>query len=197
MKHVRLPRHRLRPAPWFAALLLMLPALPSSAVGGPRQDRTSTSETASRLAETHVASAIAVARLDAGNILLAAEIARLEGASRGNSPAKWLRELGKVDAEMRSALGEVIQQGVDPLVENHEQSLAALRERVAEAQASWLEVRTDLNRAKLLLGEIRDSRLIAGQLASLLSVDKRWFWLFGVIAVAALLGVVCWRCCSR
>ncbi len=67
---------------------------------------------------------------------------------RGNSPAKWLRELGKVDAEMR-ALGEVIQQGVDPLVENHEQSLAALARRVAEAQASWLEVRTDLNRAKL------------------------------------------------
>lgn len=191
MKHVRLPRHRLRPAPWFAALLLILPALPSAAVGGPRQDRTSTSETASRLAETHVASAIAVARLDAGNTLLAAEIARLEGASRGSSPAEWLRELGKVDAEMRSALGEVIQQGVDPLVENHEQSLAALRERVAEAQASWLEVRTDLNRAELLLSEIRDSRLIAGQLASLLSVDKRWFWLFGVIAVAALLGVVC------
>jgi len=134
---------------------------------------------------------MAVARLDAGNTLLAAEIARLEGASRAGSAVEWLRELGKVDAEMRGALGEAIQQGVAPLVENHEQSLAALRERVAEAQAAWLEVRTDLNRAELLLGEIRDSRLIAGQLASLLSVDKRWFWLFGVIAVAALLGVVC------
>ena len=39
--------------------------------------------------------------------------------------------------------------------------------------------------------EVKGNLRVAGQLASLLSVDKRWFWLFGVIAVAGLLGVVC------
>ena len=32
---------------------------------------------------------------------------------------------------------------------------------------------------------------MAGKLASLLSVDKRWFWLFGVLAVGTLLGGQC------
>ena len=51
-------------------------------------------------------------------------------------------------------------------------------------------MRTSLDRQQRQLFEMEGNRRLAGQAAALLSVNKRWFWLFGLVAVASLAGVV-------
>ena len=53
-------------------------------------------------------------------------------------------------------------------------------------------MRTELDHEQMLLFEVQGSRRIAGQLATLLSFDNRWFWLCGLLAVA-ILAAVAWH----
>jgi len=76
------------------------------------------------------------------------------------------------------------------VVEDLDDGVAELTRQIDQTRADWLAVRTSLCERQLLLFKVRGSRQVAGQAASLLSVDKRWFWLFGLVAVATLVGLV-------
>lgn len=144
------------------------------------------------LAQQYVEESVACARLEAGNVSLEAERTRLEALEKPDAAgAELIRGLARVDTEMRRDLGDVLQENADILVQDTDGSLADMRAQLAAARAAWIETRTARVRTELVLFEIRGSGRVAGQLASLLSVDKRWFWLCGMVAIATLLVVVC------
>ncbi len=175
-----------------ALLSLLLGGRPTSAEQQRPVDRSAIQREAAAAAEQFVGDSIQCAALKAGNELLKAEIERVKALDKGDSAgSELLRGMSLVDAETRLTLGDVLQENADVLVLGTETPLAEMAHEVTAARAVWLETRAALNRTELLLFEIRGSGRVAGQLASLLSVDKRWFWLCGMIAVGTLLGVVC------
>jgi len=130
-------------------------------------------------------------RLAAGNEFLKEEIERLSKLGDAGAAGRVLLDpMSRTDPESRSALGQLLQQGSEPVVEDLNDASAELAQRVEEMKASWLSVRGSLNRERFLLFEVQGSGRVAGQFASLLSFDKRWFWLFGLVAVATLAGIV-------
>ncbi|MHC4402907.1 MAG: hypothetical protein ACYTG0_24875, partial [Planctomycetota bacterium] len=146
---------------------------------------------AAEMAARYVAGFSERERLAAGNALMARELDRLETAlAIGASPDDLLDDLERIDPDTRLTLTEVWQANAGPVVESLNTAEAELEPQVRQIQADWLEVRTAVNGLRFLLFEVEGSRRIAGQLASLLSVDNRWFWLFGLVAVATLLGLV-------
>lgn len=187
------PQESRQAVPWSALVVFLFAgqacsAEPVISAG----DVSAIAREAAESAERHVALSVRCARLETGNAFLEAELKRLEPLQSGDSPeTRLIRGLARAEAEMRLALGDVLQENADVLVQCVEGSLAEMREKEEAAREAWLETRAARIRTELLLLEIRGSGLVAAQLASLLSVDKRWFWLCGMIAVATLLAVVC------
>jgi len=145
---------------------------------------------AAELARQYVEDFMLRERLDAESAFLAEEIERLELIDQAGSPGRaLLAELELSTQATRQALVDVLQANARPLVQDLELLSAESGERIDEFRAAWEKIRTDLNENRFLLFEVKASRRVAGQLASLLSVDKRWFWFFGVVAIGALLGV--------
>ncbi|MCP4591477.1 MAG: hypothetical protein GY842_12095, partial [bacterium] len=175
----------------LVALLLPGQARPTDPVVS-TSDGSAIEREAADSAERHITRSAQCARLEAGNAFLEDELTRLEALGESDSAgAELIRGLARVDAEMRWRLGNVLQENADVLVDGLEGSLAEMGEQEAAARSAWLETRAARIRTELVLFEIRGSGFVAGQLASLLSVDKRWFWLCGMIAVATLLALVC------
>jgi len=146
---------------------------------------------AADLAERYVDNFMLRARLKAENDFLTREGERVKMAGQSGSPGRGLLdELQWTNPATRLALARVLQENAKPLLGDVELSATQLDEQVRQLRDHWLSLRTAVDRDRLLLFELKGSLRIAGQLASLLSVDKRWFWLFGVIAIAGLLGVV-------
>jgi len=130
-------------------------------------------------------------RLEAGNSFLEREIQRLPSALGPGSPGELLlADFQRTDAETSQALARVLDENARPVVQDLLGAVEELNRQVREAKDAWLAVRTSLVEGRLLLFKVNGSRRIAGQFASLLSVDKRWFWLFGLVAVATLVGLV-------
>ncbi|HUT13921.1 MAG TPA: hypothetical protein VMY42_25755 [Thermoguttaceae bacterium] len=174
----------------FAALIwLAAPARaePATDEGG---DLPAQSE-AAELARQYVEDFMLRERLNAESAFLTEEIERLELIGQAGSPGRsLLAELELSTQATRQALVDVLQANARPLVQDLELASAESGEQIDELRTAWEKIRTDLNQDRFLLFEVKASRRVAGQLASLLSVDKRWFWFFGVVAMAVLLGVV-------
>jgi hypothetical protein len=145
----------------------------------------------SELAERYVADSVARLRLKAEIDLTARELRRGPGASQG-SPAEQRRiaEITQMPLPSREALLGALESGSDEVLKALRQASARLPRDVDPLQTAWQSIRREINRGQFLLFQVKGSLRVAGQAASLLSVDKRWFWLFGVIAVASLLVVV-------
>lgn len=177
------------------ALLLALPlALPTKAKSAepPLNDASRINQEASDLATKYVRQAVKCARLESGNTFLEAELERLKALEADDAAgAELIHGLAQVDAEMRRTLGDVLQENADILVQGMDDSLALMHDKEQEALSAWEETRAARIRTELILFEVHGSGRIAGQLASLLSVDKRWFWLCGMVAIATLFAVVC------
>ena len=157
----------------------------------PSRNASRIKQEADALAEESVGRVVECARLEAGNGFLATELERLGALNESDAAgAELVRGLARVDAEMRRTLGDMLQENADILVQGVDGSVAVMAEQAAEARSAWVEARAARIRTELVLYEVRGSGRIAGQFASLLSVDKRWFWLCGLIAVATLLAVV-------
>jgi hypothetical protein len=100
-------------------------------------------------------------------------------------------------AGLLSALADDEQRALTEIVEKEGDRVVRTLERAAEKAASdrqqivddWLSVRTALYNQQLELYEVKASQQVAGQMASLLSVNNRWFWLCGLFAVGSLAGV--------
>jgi len=130
-------------------------------------------------------------RLAAGNRFLARDLERLDQIDEPGSASRALvDELKRIDADALGTLAYVLRQNAEPVVRDVCEAAETLNRQADELEAAWVETRTSLNEARWLLFEVQAGRRVAGRLASLLSVDKRWFWLFGVVAMATLLGVV-------
>ncbi len=74
------------------------------------------------------------------------------------------------------------------------ESLSKASERLEQGgqalKYQWSSVHTALNKKRFQLLDVVANKHMAGQLASLLSVNNRWFWLFGLAAIASLVGLV-------
>ena len=183
-----------RVLPWLSFLWGALFACQTLSADAPRMeiDPSAIEREASDLARQFVEASVDCARLSAGNDFLASELQRLKALEKGDSSgAELVRNLACVDAEMRTTVADVLQENADVLALDSSEAVQKMVEQADAAREAWIATRRDLDRTELLLFEIRGSGRVAGQLASLLSVDKRWFWLCGMIAVATLLGVVC------
>lgn len=113
----------------------------------------------------------------------------LEQLTLAAKPA-WLDGLSRTDPEMQRALAAVLQAGAQPVVRDLTAAIAALRARREALTRVWQEARASLYEGQMLLFDIKASQQTAGRVAWLLSVDKKWFWLCGLLAVAVLGGVV-------
>jgi len=171
---------------WTAVVAGIAPAQES----GPAERPTAAAD-AAKLADEYVEEFVRRERLRAGNALLERESERLEQTSQPGSPVRnLLDELEGVDAETGRALAQMLQENAEPVVQGLNDTSAELNQQVEEMKDAWKSVRTSLNQGRFLLFEVKGGRRVAGQLASLLSVDKRWFWLFGLIAIVTLVAVV-------
>jgi hypothetical protein len=148
---------------------------------------------AANLAQRYVEQAALRERLRAENAFLVEEIERLESARRVREThqedarlVRFTHPTGDLTAEVFRSLDDK----AAPVVADLRQSAADWRGEAERLQQVWRPLRTAVYEEQLLLYEVQGSRRVAGQLASLLSVDNRWFWLFGVVAVAGLLAVV-------
>jgi hypothetical protein len=119
------------------------------------------------------------------------EAKRLSSSAVARAPQRDLvEELTRCVAPSREVVLQALQHGSRDVLDALRQVSQRLQTEVEKLQETWRGIRTEVNRGQFLLFQVRGSRRVAGQAASLLSVDKRWFWLFGVVAVATLLGVV-------
>jgi len=145
---------------------------------------------AGKLAGQYVDAFLERERLRAGSALLGRQSREPDQSDPPQSPSfSPLASLAASDAEALAPLARVADRNSQALVRQTEQLARELDAQVHEAAEEWKAVRTSLNQRRFLLFEVKAGRRVAGQLASLLSVDKRWFWLFGVIAVSTLAAV--------
>lgn len=181
------------PPPAWALAILSIAFAPAATLSqeAPQGDIPGRRSQAARLAQSYIDGFCRRERLAAGNAFLEQEVRRLQTALEPHSPSEdLLADLQRIDADTSQALGRLLQDNVTPVVQDLDEGLAELTRRIDETKADWLSVRTALYEGRLLLFKVRGSRQVAGQAASLLSVDKRWFWLFGLVAVATLVGLV-------
>jgi hypothetical protein len=144
-----------------------------------------------RLSQSYVDGFCQRERLKAGNAFLQRELERLQSALEQDAPHQdLLADLEGIDAQARAKLARLMDDNLTPLLADVDHAAAEMGRTVGEARADWLAVRTSLCEGRLLLFDVEASGRVAGQLASLLSVDKRFFWLFGLVAIATLMGLV-------
>ncbi len=170
---------------WLGPLFWNLPsplrAEDSPASGIPSHKLTEAGE----LARQYVDDVVASLELEARQAFRKGEIEHLTRAS-GPGGDNILHHLVGLDPASRQTLSALLE-------ENNQPALAALDAAVQESSVRsktlvdrWRNVRAAEYLERLELFEVKANRLIAGQLASLLSVDNRWFWLCGLIAILSL-----------
>jgi hypothetical protein len=146
---------------------------------------------AEALAADYVHAFLKRERLQSTNASLEKELQRLQTAGRPDSPDQaMLAEFGRMDDQTRQSMAEFLDQNAEPVSKSFDGAANSLDHRLEEVTNAWQSVRASLDEQQLRLFTVGGSRRTAGQLAALLSVDKRWFWLFGLVAVLTLAGVV-------
>lgn len=88
--------------------------------------------------------------------------------------------------EIEKPLAQMMARGMTPVTGAGKETIRSLQEDVASQRKTWQTLRQELEERQFLLFEIESNWHIVAQLASMLSMDKRWFWLFGVLAFGFL-----------
>ncbi len=146
---------------------------------------------AEALAADYVRAFLRREQLQSTNAFLQQELERLDAAARPDSPDQaMLAEFRQMDDPTRQPMAEFLDQNAAPVSKSLDGAADALDGQLVKVTNAWQSVRTSLDQQRLLLFEVEGSRRKVGQVAALLSVDKRWFWLFGLVAVLTLGGVV-------
>lgn len=127
----------------------------------------------------------------------ALEVQRLEGLTgEGGALRGFLANMTVLDdpefkelAVLGKPISQAIIAGSRPAVADMKQAGENLKKKVKEERETWQELHDTLVERQFLLFEIESNRHVVTQLASMLSVDKRWFWLFAVFAFGCLVVV--------
>lgn len=171
-------------AAWLGVLLGLTPLTQAE----PAADSSETSQArtdAASLARQYVDDAEASLELEARQAYRKADGQRLTAAAdSGNRSVP--QSLARFDAETRRALAAVLEENNQPALTALEAAVEASSERRRQIVDRWREIRAAEYGERLELFEVKAHKFIAGQLASLLSVDNRWFWLCGLVAVVSL-----------
>ena len=167
-----------------ALLVLLFVIGPTDAAHG-NQKQAAESSDAAELARAYVDALAERLRFDAENDFRRREADRLESGAGDEAPIA----LATIDAESQRPLALLLQENNRPVVSELQRAVAQAAERESNLIEGWVTVRSALYAEKMQLYEVQAHRQVAGQLASLLSVDNRWFWLFGLVAMASLVMV--------
>jgi hypothetical protein len=116
------------------------------------------------------------------------EIDRLRDAAPGSEFLKHLRRLKPDEQQFAVTL---LEKNVDSLTRSVHGVNRNSEKDLLRLQVSLNEVRTELIRGQKLLVELDARKRFIGQLASLINVDNRWLWMWGVLAIGAFIGL-CW-----
>lgn len=111
------------------------------------------------------------------------------GAERG-AFARFLAQIAALKGaeldEYAPIFAKILQDGTEPAVENLHGILEGLQKETASRQETWQSLHQTLVEREFLQFELQSNRHIVTQLASMISIDKRWFWLLGVLAFGVL-----------
>jgi hypothetical protein len=164
---------------------------PNGAASAPVAENGVSRSSEEALAADYVHAFLKREQLQFADAFLEKELERLETAGRPDSPDQaMLAEFRRMDDPTRLSMAEFLDQNAGPVSKSFDGAADALGRRLDAVTNAWQSVRTSLDRQQQQLFEMEGSRRMAGQVAALLSVDKRWFWLFGLVAVLTLVGVV-------
>ena len=111
---------------------------------------------------------------------------RLESATQRNSPTLVAALVAVDDVPLKQSLLNVLHGNHDALVQALRKAAEEGKARQQDLVQQWHDVRSECAAEQMKLLEVKGQQQTAGQLAFLLSVDNRWFWLFGLIAVSTL-----------
>jgi Double-GTPase 2 len=115
------------------------------------------------------------------------ELDRTHDAIRASAVNRtMLGVLPQSDPELRSRLLAMLEQTSSDVDKNLKAAADSASKSAMSLQTAWVSVRASLYAQQQRLFKSQEDKRIAGQLASLLSFDNRWFWLCGLIAVTAL-----------
>ncbi|HUY88545.1 MAG TPA: hypothetical protein VMV10_07415 [Pirellulales bacterium] len=140
---------------------------------------------AADLARKYVERTVETLEFEAENRFREAEIQRL-GLQSGHGMPGVLEPLSSLDPELRQSLSALLEANNQPALTALETARDRSQARRQAIVDRWRAVRTAEYDERLELFEIQATKQVAGQLASLLSVDNRWFWLCGSVAVVTL-----------
>ena len=115
------------------------------------------------------------------------ETAALAALQDGNV----LEGLQTLDEEAGQVLADVLKRNARPAVTALTQAADDLERHEKTLRDEWCSTRAALEDKRQELFELKGDSHVAGQMASLLSVNKRSFWLFGVVAIIVLVAIVC------
>lgn len=165
----------------FLSLTPVAESTANAAAPGPANERTE----AGRLAAQYVDDAASSWELEARQAFRKAEVERLSGAA-GLANRSVTQSFANFDAETRRAMSSLLEENNQPALAALEAAVEESSDRRREIVDRWRSIRAAEYARRLELFEVKANKFIAGQLASLLSVDNRWFWLCGLIAVLTL-----------
>ena len=94
------------------------------------------------------------------------------------------------DAEGAAALVELLHTNNQPVQAALEKAAGEIGDNEEKLHNSWSAIHDQLSAKETALFEGQADQRIACQIAFLMNVDNRWFWLFGLVALATLAGIV-------
>lgn len=94
-----------------------------------------------------------------------------------------------LDANRQKAAESVVVSNLQPFREQLTDFDGRQQQELSRLKGEWIELRADRNRLEIQSAELVAHRTAAGKLASLLSLDNRWFWLSSVLTLATLAAV--------
>ncbi len=116
-----------------------------------------------------------------------------QAADSASAMNLFLSDFGSFGRSRRAAAKNIaiaLQDEIHPLAEAMDANSKRMKTRVEQLYAGWKEIHQVRRENEQMRYELETGAKIVSQLASLLSMDKRWFWLSGLIAFTILFAAV-------
>ncbi|MBQ2621460.1 MAG: hypothetical protein IJF84_08985 [Thermoguttaceae bacterium] len=133
-------------------------------------------------------------RLEARQEYYTSEIELLNKAADSASAMNlFLADFGSFGRSRRAAaknIGVMLKDEMHPLAEMMAENSKRMKSRAEQLHAGWKDIHQVRRESEQIRYELETGAKIVAQLASMLSMDKRWFWLAGLIAFSILFAAV-------